>query len=418
MLNKLSAFVKRYQLIKAGDRVICALSGGADSVALTFAMYLLKEKLGIILEAAHYNHHLRGEESDRDAAFVKEFCDRYDIPLHMGGGQVNAGKKGLEAAARDARYAFFAELPGKIATAHTADDNAETVLMHMVRGTGLRGLGGIAPVRGQVIRPMLEITRQEVLAFLEEYHLSHVADSSNETDHFLRNRLRHSVMPLLRAENPNLAQNLSAMALRLREDEKTIASFAQDTDEVDKLRKMEPALRSRAIGSFLRQCGVLEPEAQHIWQVEKLIFSDQPSGAVALPGGVTVCRCYGKLERRQEALPLETVTLSCPGELTVGNWRITCKPAEALATDQARFTVQPQGEITVRCRRTGDTIRLAGGTKSLKKLFIDRKIPAGQRMQIPVLADEAGVLGVCGIGPNRDRLAEVLPAIEISFEQM
>ena len=172
MLNKLLAFIRGYRMVQPGDRVVCAVSGGADSVALLFGMYLLKDKLGIRLEAAHFNHRLRGAESDRDENFVRDFCRGYCIPLHCGSGTVTAGTKGLEAAARDARYAFLRSLPGVIATAHTADDNAETLLMHMIRGTGLKGLGGITPVSGNVIRPMLSVTREEILAFLREYHLS------------------------------------------------------------------------------------------------------------------------------------------------------------------------------------------------------------------------------------------------------
>ena len=227
MLNKMRSFLVRQDMIQPGDRVICALSGGADSVAMTFAFYLLKEKLGITLEAAHFNHHLRGAESDRDEAFVRSFCDRYDIPLHVGGGEVSPGKKGLEAAAREARYAFLRSLPGKIATAHTADDNAETVLLHLIRGTGLKGLGGITPVHGKVIRPMLSVTRQEVEAFLEAWCLSHIEDSSNQTDAFLRNRIRHTVMPLLKEENPRIGENLSQMALRLREEEAYLSGQAE-----------------------------------------------------------------------------------------------------------------------------------------------------------------------------------------------
>ena len=168
MQNKLLSFLREQNMVHPGDTVVCAVSGGADSVALLFALYLLKEKLDITLEAAHFNHHLRGEESQRDEAFVAELCDRYDIPLHLGGGEVKPGKKGLEAAAREARYAFLRGLSGKIATAHTADDNAETVLMHLIRGTGLKGLGGITPIQGNVIRPMLRVTRQDVEDFLEE----------------------------------------------------------------------------------------------------------------------------------------------------------------------------------------------------------------------------------------------------------
>ena len=166
MLNKLTAFARQYDMIHPGDRIVCAVSGGADSVALLFALYLLKDKLELQLEAAHFNHHLRGEESDRDEAFVRDFCDHYDIPLHLGSAWVQSGQKGLEAAAREARYGFLQTLPGKIATAHTADDNAETVLMHLVRGTGLKGPGGIMPVNGRIIRPMLTVTGADVEAFL------------------------------------------------------------------------------------------------------------------------------------------------------------------------------------------------------------------------------------------------------------
>ena len=204
MLNKLLKFIRQEDLVQPGDTVICAVSGGADSVAMLFAFYLLKQKLGINLEAAHFNHHLRGEESDRDERFVRDLCDRYDIALHVGGGRVTAGKKGLEAAARDARYAFLKTLNGKVATAHTADDNAETVLMRLIRGTGLKGLGGIMPVQGNIIRPMLSITRREVEDFLSEWCLSHIEDSSNQSDAFLRNRIRHHVMPLLYQENPKI----------------------------------------------------------------------------------------------------------------------------------------------------------------------------------------------------------------------
>ena len=146
MLNKLLAFIRQQNLIEPGDSVTVAFSGGPDSVALLFALYLLKEKLGIHLSAAHFNHLYRGEEGYRDENHVREFCERFEIPLTVGRGEVIVGKKGLEAAARDARYAFLRGLPGKIATAHTADDNAETVLLHLVRGTGLKGLGGIPPV--------------------------------------------------------------------------------------------------------------------------------------------------------------------------------------------------------------------------------------------------------------------------------
>ena len=419
MLNKLLKFIRQQDMLRSGDTVICAVSGGADSVAMLFAFYLLKDKLEIQLEAAHFNHHLRGEESNRDEQFVWEFCDRYDIPLHVGSAQVKAGKKGLEAAARDARYAFLRTLEGKIATAHTADDNAETVLMHLIRGTGLKGLGGITPIHGNVIRPMLGITRAEVEAFLEEWCLSHIEDSSNESDAFLRNRIRHRVMPLLKEENPRIAENLSQMALRLRDDEAFLSSQANFDilPTVEMLKDMPKAQRSRVLERFLKQSGVKEPEDVHISAVETLIFSGKPSARAALPGGVTIARTYNRLEKLEEKAAPEALELPCPGELQLPGLTVTCTAAAELINTPDTFTVHPAGHIILRPRQSGDEIRLPGGTKSLKKLFIDRKIPAAQRPFIPVVLDEKGVLGVYSIGVHVDRAAKTLPAVMIRFEK-
>ena len=402
MLSKLREFCRKYDLIRPGDEILCAVSGGADSMALLWALYLLKDEWDLKLSAAHFNHHLRFEESDRDEAFVRDFCESYGIPLHVGSGQVAPGKKGLEAAARDARYAFLRTLPGKNATAHTADDNAETVLLHLVRGTGLKGLGGIRPRNGSVIRPMLNITRADVEEFLAEYAISHIEDSSNHTDEFLRNRLRHQVMPLLTAENPRIAENLSTMALRLRQDEEALADLAafDGAPQVDALRTMAPALRARALERFLKDSGVKEPEAAHIAQAEALVFSDNPSARAYFPGGITIGRNYGILE----VLPPQVDSIQC---------QMTISPATEILNTADTFTVIPQGEIFIRSRQSGDTIRLSGGTKSLKKLFIDRKIPAARRASIPVVCDEGGILGVYGIGVNLDRAAKSLPATTI-----
>lgn len=414
MLNKLLSFLRRYDMVQPGDSVVCAVSGGADSMALLWSMYLLQDKLNIRLSAAHFNHGLRGEESNRDEEFVRDFCAGYGIPFTCQRGTVTAGKKGLEAAARDARYGFLKSLPGKIATAHTADDNAETVLMHMVRGTGLKGLGGIAPVNGTLIRPMLSVTREEVCAFLNEYHIAYITDSSNETDAFLRNRLRHHVMPLLKEENPRLAENLSSMALRLREDERALTQ--QPETRVEVLRQMEPALRSRALSACLEQWGVKEPEAAHIALAEQLVFSDKPSCEARFPGGVTVCRNYGVLEVKAQAGKITPMELACPGVTVLPQLglRIICTPAEEIFSEPDRFTVCSSGTLLVRSRQAGDNMRLSGGTKSLKKIFIDRKIQVSQRQQIPVIADDAGILGVWGIGPDRDRLGS---GMEIRFEK-
>ena len=416
MLNKLLSCIRKYDMISKGDHIICALSGGADSVALTFALYLLKEKLGIRLSAAHFNHHLRGEESNRDAQFVRDFCDRYEIPLFVGEGQVVPGKKGLEAAARDARYAFLRSLDGKIATAHTADDNAETVLLHLIRGTGLKGLGGITPVNGSVIRPMLDVTRQNVEEFCSEWCLRYITDSSNDTDAFLRNRVRHQVMPLLKGENPRLAENVSTMAQRLRLDEDFLSGSASRTTDVEALKAMHPAQRNRALEAFLKESGVKEPEAVHIAQAESLLYARSPSARAEFPGGVIVSREYGALVKRTEAPVPEAVFLDCPGETVWNGYTVTVKPAEEIVQTGDTFTVTTEGRLCLRSRQPGDTITLPGGTKLLKKLLIDRKIPAAMRLQLPVFADETGVLGIYSIGVNEKRRAKELPAIQIQVQ--
>ena len=420
MLNKLLQQLKQEQMVAPGERVYCAVSGGADSVALLWGLYLLKDQLGFALEAAHFNHRLRGEESRRDEEFVRSLCARYDIPLTVGNGDIVPGPKGLEAAAREARYAFFATLPGKIATAHTADDNAETVLMHLVRGTGLKGLCGIRSRRGNVIRPMLGITRQEVLAFLQEQHLTYVEDSTNAEDAFLRNRLRHYVMPLLKAENPSLAQNLSAMAAHLSQDAELLEEMAryEELPTVEELRNLHPALRSRMLERFLKEQGVPEPEAQHIALAERLVFSDKPSAAGDFPGGVVIRRNYDRLEAAQPAKNLQPVSLPTGGQVQLEalGLRVVCAQAQTLENSPTVFTVDALDAPVLRSRQEGDRIRLSGGTKTLKKLLIDRKIPAASRQLVAVVADTSGLVGVYGIGADESRKAKSLPAWQIRFE--
>ena len=418
MLNKIAAF-SWDTLIEAGDHVICAVSGGADSMALLWSMYLLKDKWKIRLSAAHFNHHLRAEESDGDEAFVREFCSRYDIPLYVGHGWVTAGDKGLEAAAREARYAYFATLDGKILTAHTADDNAETVLMHLIRGTGLKGLGGITPGwrRGKVFRPMLTVTRREVEHFLQEWNIPHITDSSNETDDFLRNRLRHHVMPLLLEENPRLIENFTEMIEGLRADEAALQYLAKaGTDKpVSQLALMPKALRRRCLKAFLERSGVKEPERSHILLAESLVLSEKPSARASFPGGITIERCYDSLRLLPATETAEAVALTIPGQTRWGNWLVSCQPATDMVNDTHTVTLAVQGDVYLRSRRAGDEMRLSGGRKSLKKLYIDRKIPASDRPGIPVLADDRGVLAVPGLGVNLDRCPAQGPALRFVF---
>lgn len=414
MRNKLLTFLRTQNMVQPGDRVICAVSGGADSMALLWCMHLLKDQLGITLEAAHFNHNLRGAESDGEEAFVSDFCADHGIVCHVGRGKVVTGEKGLEAAARNARYAFLQSLPGKIATAHTADDNAETMILHLIRGTGLKGLGGIAPIRENLIRPMLTVTRQEVLAFLEEEKIPYCNDSSNETDQFLRNRIRHHVMPLLRQENPSLAENMSLTALGLRQEDALLDSLAPAITNVSELRQLESALQTRSLGKLLVAFGVKEPEREHIELLRRIVLSDNPSAWAMFPGRIPVGRQYDRLVRLEQTPPLGEYPLACPGVTRIPELGmcVVCGPIGSV----------PEGtplclgnKPVLRGRRPGDCIRLRGGSKQLKKLFIDKKIPAAQRDRIPVIADEEGVVLVAGIGPDVRRLES--PNWEIRIEE-
>jgi len=170
------------------------------------------------------------------------------------------------------------------------------------------------------------------------------------------------------------------------------------------------------LDTFLKNAGVREPEDSHIAMVRALVFSENPSARASFPGGVTIARCYGHLEVLPDREIPEAQVLSCPGQTVFGGFRVSCYPAVDLINTPDTFTVSSQGPVILRSRRSGDAIRLSGGTKSLKKLFIDRKIPAAIRDRIPVLCDEQGILGVCSIGVDRNRAAQALPAITVRFE--
>jgi len=213
---------------------------------------------------------------------------------------------------------------------------------------------------------------------------------------------------------------VSAMAQRLRQDESALASLAvyDVLPDVTQLRQLKSAVRIRMLERFLKENGVREPEAQHIALAESLVFSPKPSAVAEFPGGVTVSRNYDRLEVLNREEPLGIYVLPTNGVLEIPGWRITVSSAQEIINTVDVFTVQPKGAVVVRCRLSGDEIKLTGGTKRVKKLFIDRKIPAHNRLQIPVIADDAGLLGVYGIGANQTRIASALPAAQIRLEQL
>lgn len=217
-------------------KITVALSGGADSVALLHMLYTLKEELSFELCACHVNHNLRGEESDRDEAFVRDLCKKLDIPLTVKNIRVlDYIKKheSVEKCARDIRYGFFDEVcgGGYIATAHTASDNCETLLINIARGTALSGVCGIPRKRGNIIRPILSLTREEIEQYCKDNSLSYVTDSTNLSDDYTRNKIRHNVIPVLKEINPSLLTSITRLTRALSMDDEYLDNVARNSLE-------------------------------------------------------------------------------------------------------------------------------------------------------------------------------------------
>ena len=424
MERKVLQYIRDNALLQAGDDVTVALSGGADSVALLWVLRALAPTLGITLRAAHFHHGLRGAEADRDAAFCRNLCASWNIPFSLGRGDAAAraaqSGESIEEAARVLRYDYLCRAaPGKLATAHNADDNAETILLHLLRGTGLRGLGGIPVRRGEIIRPLLACTRAEIEALLEREGLPHVEDGTNAADDCLRNRLRHSVLPLLRAENPNLSRTLGRTAALLRAEDEYLSRLARQAEAECRadggwscaaLRALDPVLRRRVLLGLLTGLGLEDPALVYVEALERLLQAG-PSASAALPGGRSARRTYDLLDFSEPAAQpaLDRTALRIPGrtELPDGIGVIVCSVTKNskiskknLTTFALKYDMIIALEICVRGRRPGDRLRLSGGTKSLKALMIDRKIPARLRDAVPVLIAGETPIAVFGVGAD------------------
>lgn len=444
MRDKVLNWMRAQAMTRPGQTVICAVSGGADSVCMLHVLLALRSVLGLTIEAAHFNHCLRGQEADRDEAFVRALCQTLGVSLHVGRGDVRARAaethESIEEAARRLRYEFFATLPGLVATAHTQDDNLETVLLNLTRGTGLTGLCGIPPKRGSYIRPMLVLTRAEIEAYLAQNSLTYVTDSTNLLPDVRRNRLRQTVIPLLKEENPSVSQTVFRMCRLLEADDACLSSQAQATMQHAALadgvscRALTPlpdAVRTRAVKQLLSGIHAPKLSEKHICAVDRLLSSVSPSAQVSLPGGFTAQRDYDRLYLRQGAAAdgFAPVTLR-PGETVVlpaCGVRVQCRMQEIFSEFQNTLstfaikcdTIESDIRLVLRPRQAHDVMRTAGGHKTLKKLFIERRISAAQRSRLPVVADARGVLGVYGIGINLDHAAAIGGrAIIITIEEL
>lgn len=403
------------RLLPGEGTVLCAVSGGADSVYL---LYRLLES-GASVECAHFNHCLRGAESDRDEAFVRGLCAQLGLKGHFGRGEVAAfaAREGLgtEDAARRLRYAFLEETADEtgaaaIATAHTADDNAETMLFNLARGAGLKGLCGIPERRGRVIRPILDTTRREIEAYLAERGIAHVEDSTNAGDEYARNRIRHHAVPALESVNPGFAASAFRAARLLRRDEEYLEGLAREFLErhpggipCGELLDLPLPVSTRALrlaaGASLSEAQV--EATLELAQGEGLGYLSLPGtrlkrerGRLSFGDGPAEGFADRRLDTRGEtAIPelglvIRCSTVEAPGEIhsSLNTFFFKCENI--------------CGIITCTPKRDGDRIRLAGRgcTKKLKALFAERGLSAAERARLPVLRDGKGPIAVPGFG--------------------
>lgn len=424
--EKALAAIRREQMLPPGASVAVGLSGGADSVALLHLLLSLREELSLCaVTAVHIDHGLRGEESLRDRRFVEALCREWQVPLTVHTCDVAALAAeqhcGVEEAGRAVRYAQFEAQSGYVATAHTASDNAETVLLHLCRGTGLHGLCGIPPVRGRVIRPLIDCTRTEIEAYCAQHELSYVTDSTNADTAYARNRIRQLVIPQLKAINPQAEAAIGRLIARAREWDATVSQQAEEalqaakTGENTYRRAVLLALKDEVLAAVLRRLlseqGRQRGSEQHISAAMALL---QHGGRLSVPGDrvLAVAGDAVRLLPAQESLPaFEFENVQAGETYTVGavQWQILCLSREdyeqklnisKLDFANACDCDKINGNLRLRQRAPGDAYHPAGRAcgKTLKKLFNETALSVAERAAVPLLCDDNGIVMVADFG--------------------
>ena len=426
------SYLKREELLLADTGILCALSGGADSILLTYVLHLLSKEYGFALEAIHVNHGIRGEDAFLDETFCVSFCKSLGVPLHVERADVpaiaSALGKGLEEAARDVRYAAFDRILEQnphlshIAVAHNSTDNLETVLFHVARGCGIAGLCGIPPKRQRIIRPLLSVDKKTVVDALHEQNIGFVEDKTNVDTAYRRNLIRHKVLPTLRDINERVEQKTTDMCAHLREDMQFLdqAAYVWYSEHaygarvsIEKFLSAPKAI-SRRVAVLLYEaaggCDMLEsvhtdalfvslsankrtfvhrfPGDVFVYaQKEMLVFSKEPKKETQVPPRQEIQMGENVLLGRNGVLML-TENANYLKEQPLNVYKI------AIKADISSATIK--GSLYVRARKEGDSYRYGSMTHSVKKLFSQKRLKGIPKEEIPILCDDAGILWVPG----------------------
>lgn len=434
--------VKKNNLIEKNDKIVVALSGGPDSVCLLHVLYRMSKEMNLKVYAAHLNHQIRGLDAYVDSLYVMRICEKLDIPCFIRAIDVpkfcDENKMGLEDGARMLRYDIFEEIRNrvgadKVAIGHNQNDQAETVLMRIMRGTGLQGLRGIEYKRDKnIIRPILDISREEIEKYCEEYELEPRIDSTNLEAIYSRNKIRLKLLPYMEEEfNDNIIESIVRMSNNIKVDSDYINSQVEIAFEeasksyedgvyifTDILKNMHKAIQSRIVIEAIKKVmgNVNSIDKKHIRDVLKLISDDKKSKKINLPKGLFAYRFNDYILISKKKIDFEniefTYNLALNEDIYIDEIDKTFK-SKVIAADKFDIDHMKEGyqyidlgkikgKLTLRNKRQGDKIRLQGGTKKIKELFIGMKIPREDRSLVPLIVDESMVVSVCGYRINAD----------------
>ncbi|MGN0342414.1 MAG: tRNA lysidine(34) synthetase TilS [Roseburia sp.] len=427
MLQRIEDYIRQQHMLKEGDTVIAGVSGGADSVCLLFVLKELSVRYDLSVRVVHVEHGVRGQESLEDAAFVEKLCKKMDIPFDCVHYDVpdyaRVHGMSVEEAGRKLRYETFEReadrFPGaKIAVAHNQNDQAETVLFQMIRGSCVRGLGGISPVRGRVIRPLLCVSRREIETYLAELGQPFCVDVTNDSDLYSRNCLRHQVLPVLEQLNVRAVEHIAAGAEQMRELDLFLEGQAEKMQEqwVKRDRsgiRIDDDCARRTEGFLLREMlyrllveaagSAKDISRVHVEQVEKLFFSEVGK-SFNLPYGLRAVREPGEV-LVGKAVSMTPVKIPAEDLFSARDFSVEALGKNTMPTEipKKKYTKwidydRIENSLCVRTRREGDYFWLNGNgdRQKLKQFFINEKIPRNLRDEILLVADGSHIVWVVG----------------------